>query len=69
MDQFSNLFRPGSIGTLELENRLILAAMGIVRETLGNRALERGIELSDLSVTRPSLEDIYLQLTGDTVDG
>jgi ABC-2 type transport system ATP-binding protein len=36
---------------------------------LSGWALERGIELSDLSVTRPSLEDIYLQLTGDTVDG
>lgn len=36
---------------------------------LSGWALERGIELADLSVTRPSLEDIYLQLTGDTVDG
>ncbi|MGH8911534.1 MAG: hypothetical protein ACRDVD_03405 [Acidimicrobiia bacterium] len=27
-------------------------------------ALERGVELIDLSVSRPSLEDVYLQLTG-----
>jgi ABC-2 type transport system ATP-binding protein len=29
-------------------------------------ALERGVELADLEVRRPSLEDIYLQLTGDS---
>jgi ABC-2 type transport system ATP-binding protein len=28
-------------------------------------ALERGERLRDLSVTRPSLEEIYLQLTAD----
>jgi ABC-2 type transport system ATP-binding protein len=28
-------------------------------------ALDRGIELSDLTITRPSLEDVYLELTGD----
>lgn len=28
-------------------------------------ALERGIELVDLSVSRPSLEDVYLELTGE----
>ncbi len=28
-------------------------------------ALERGERLEDLSVTRPSLEDVYLELTGD----
>ena len=27
-------------------------------------ALERGLELTDLTVTRPSLEDVYLELTG-----
>ncbi|MBT8203355.1 MAG: ABC transporter ATP-binding protein [Acidimicrobiia bacterium] len=32
-------------------------------------ALERGIELEGLAVTRPSLEDVYLQLTGDDDDG
>jgi len=28
-------------------------------------ALDRGIELSDLTIARPSLEDVYLDLTGD----
>ena len=32
-------------------------------------AIDRDIELSDLTVTRPSLEDIYLQLTEDPADG
>ena len=27
-------------------------------------ALERGLELNDLSVVRPTLEDVYLELTG-----
>ena len=29
MDQVSHLFRPGNIGKLQLENRLILPAMGV----------------------------------------
>jgi ABC-2 type transport system ATP-binding protein len=28
-------------------------------------ALDRNVELSGLSVTRPTLEDVYLELTGD----
>jgi len=32
--------------------------------TLTTRARERGIELDELTVSRPSLEDIYLELTG-----
>ena len=32
-------------------------------------ALNRGIELVDLTITRPSLEDVYLELTGEDVDG
>jgi len=32
---------------------------------LTSAALERGERLRDLSVTRPSLEDVYLELTGD----
>ncbi len=32
-------------------------------------ALERGIELVDLTITRPSLEDVYLELTGEDADG
>jgi ABC-2 type transport system ATP-binding protein len=36
---------------------------------LAGWALERGIELLDLSVSRPSLEDVYLDLTGESSDG
>ncbi len=32
--------------------------------TITGWAIERGTELRDLSVTRPSLEDVYLELTG-----
>ena len=32
-------------------------------------AVERGIELEDLQVVRPTLEDIYLELTGVPPDG
>jgi hypothetical protein len=32
-------------------------------------ALEQGIELGHFSVTPPSLEDIYLELTGSDQDG
>jgi ABC-2 type transport system ATP-binding protein len=32
-------------------------------------ALERGIELADLTVARPTLEDVYLRLTKDDDDG
>ena len=34
-------------------------------QELTSAALERGERLRDLSVTRPSLEDVYLELTGD----
>jgi ABC-2 type transport system ATP-binding protein len=33
---------------------------------LAGWALERGLELDDLQVTRPTLEDVYLQLTTET---
>jgi ABC-2 type transport system ATP-binding protein len=38
---------------------------------LTSAALARGVGLQDLSVTRPSLEDVYLELTasGDAADG
>lgn len=32
---------------------------------LSGWALERGLELADLEVHRPTLEDVYLQLTSD----
>jgi len=31
-------------------------------------AIERGIELIDLTISRPSLEDVYIQLTEDASD-
>ncbi|HEU4978942.1 MAG TPA: ABC transporter ATP-binding protein [Solirubrobacteraceae bacterium] len=34
---------------------------------LTSRALARGRPLQDVSVTRPSLEDVYLELTGDAL--
>ncbi|MEV0592829.1 ABC transporter ATP-binding protein [Nonomuraea cavernae] len=34
--------------------------------TLTGWALERGVELDSLTVTRPSLEDVYLELTGES---
>jgi ABC-2 type transport system ATP-binding protein len=35
---------------------------------LAGWALERGLELDDLEVTRPTLEDVYLQLTTEPVE-
>jgi hypothetical protein len=32
-------------------------------------ALERGVDLSSIEVGRPSLEDIYLELTGRSAEG
>ena len=32
-------------------------------------ALDRGVELAGLTVSRPSLEDVFLELTGDRADG
>ena len=37
--------------------------------TLSGWALERGTELSGLTITRPSLEDIYLELAGTQEEG
>jgi ABC-2 type transport system ATP-binding protein len=33
---------------------------------LAEWALERGLDLDDLDVRRPSLEDVYLRLTGES---
>jgi ABC-type multidrug transport system ATPase subunit len=37
-------------------------------EEVTSWAVQRGVELADLSLTRASLEDVYLRLTGDTGD-
>jgi ABC-2 type transport system ATP-binding protein len=34
--------------------------------TLSGWALDRGITLSGLTLTRPSLEEVYLELTGES---
>jgi ABC-2 type transport system ATP-binding protein len=49
---------------LVLTGEPVLAAQRITRW-----ALERGVELRHFSVTQPSLEDIYLELTGGTHNG
>jgi hypothetical protein len=36
---------------------------------LGNWALGRGFDLPDLDVHRPTLEEVYLSLTGSTSAG
>ena len=48
-------------GSLTLKTDEPTAAL----HALTGLAVERGIELDGLTVTRPSLEDVYLQLTGE----
>ena len=38
-----------------------------ILHTLTGWALERGVTLENLSVTRPTLEDVYLELTADSI--
>ncbi|MBK5115618.1 MAG: ABC transporter ATP-binding protein [Thermoleophilia bacterium] len=69
---------PGSLSSADLPAGLAGAAAGgngrlVLRTTeptaalndLTGWALERDVELSRLEVRRPSLEDVYLELTGD----
>jgi ABC-2 type transport system ATP-binding protein len=46
-------------GAVVIETRDVVQAL----HTLTGWAIERGVDLPDLSVTRPSLEDVYLELT------
>jgi ABC-2 type transport system ATP-binding protein len=48
-------------GDLRLPSTLVTADLHV----LTGWALERGIELDDLEVSRPTLEDVYLQLTSE----
>ncbi len=41
----------------------------VATQMITSWALERGLELGHFSVTQPTLEDIYLELTGSTEDG
>jgi ABC-2 type transport system ATP-binding protein len=52
----------GQNGRVAIESERPLADL----KALADWALGRGIELPDLDVRRPSLEDVYLQLTGRT---
>jgi ABC-2 type transport system ATP-binding protein len=47
-------------GRVEIQSELPLADV----RTLADWALGRGLDVGDLEVRRPSLEDVYLQLTG-----
>jgi ABC-2 type transport system ATP-binding protein len=60
-DALRSLVRSASDGRVVLESRNPLADV----KTLADWALERGVELPDLDVRRPSLEDVYLQLTAN----
>jgi ABC-2 type transport system ATP-binding protein len=50
------------------DGRLLLASATVTADLhlLSGWALEHGLELDDLEVTRPTLEDVYLQLTAET---
>jgi ABC-2 type transport system ATP-binding protein len=56
--------------THQASGRLLLSSTRVAADlyTLAGWALEQGLELDDLQVTRPTLEDIYLQLTTETDD-
>ncbi len=54
------LTEPGPGGSTVLRSQSPLAQL----QLLGNWALSRGFDLPDLDVHRPSLEEVYLSLTG-----
>jgi ABC-2 type transport system ATP-binding protein len=51
----------------ERDGRLTLSSTTVTADlhALSGWALERGLELESLEVSRPTLEDVYLQLTGE----
>jgi hypothetical protein len=53
---------PGPDGSTLLHSESPLVHL----QMLGNWALGRGFDLPDLGVRRPTLEDVYLSLTGST---
>jgi ABC-2 type transport system ATP-binding protein len=58
-DAFRELVRAASDGRVVLESRQPLRDV----KALADWALERGLDLPDFDVRRPSLEDVYLELT------
>jgi ABC-2 type transport system ATP-binding protein len=66
-DGFSVADLPVLTGEVRAESGSVIATTAEpVRDvnTLTGWALERGVDLAGLTVTRPSLEDVYLELTG-----
>jgi ABC-2 type transport system ATP-binding protein len=59
------LTEPGTGGSTVLRSESPLVHL----QMLGNWALERGLELPDLDVHHPTLEDVYLSLTGPARKG
>jgi ABC-2 type transport system ATP-binding protein len=63
---------PGAFSTAQRDNGFVTLRTGEpVRElnALTGWALARGVDLSSLEVGHPSLEDIYLELTGRSAEG
>jgi ABC-2 type transport system ATP-binding protein len=58
-DPLRGLVRSATNGRVVLESRRPLADV----KALADWALERGLDLPDVDVRRPSLEDVYLELT------
>ncbi len=61
---------PGDLGsrsTPEAHGRLLIYSGNVAADVhaLSGWALERGVDLATLDVRRPTLEDVYLQLTAD----
>ena len=55
---------------VDRDGKVIIAVADGVRAAnlLTGWALERGVDLRGFSVARPTLEDVYLQLTADTYE-
>ena len=61
----SPLTEPGQGGSTVVHSRSPLVHL----QMLGNWALGRGFDLPDLDVHRPTLEEVYLSLTGPASKG
>jgi ABC-2 type transport system ATP-binding protein len=63
--------QPAPRGAELVDGRYRLAAADVTRSLheLTSWALERGVELGDLRIDRPTLEDVYLALTEQETDG
>ena len=52
---------------MKLAGKVVLDSSSVTADlhVLSGWALERGLDLDDLEVRRPTLEDVYLQLTSN----